>query len=145
MKDIFLNCHDDFSLVTVFNVSVTSNLKITGDWVRERVQTYKKSDDVFQESFLAGVVFLGASEDEVEITDEAREYLSRSGNQWMKCICPLNNREKVLPGPYVLLGNRLRDVWKLVDDKNGTCMTTFRPQSGSVRSDYIERNDADQI
>jgi hypothetical protein len=145
VKDISLTDHEDFSLVTVFNLPLIPNLNITKDWVSGRVQTYKESDDVFQDSFLAGVVFLGASEDEVEITNEAQEYLSKSGNQWIKCINPPINSGKVLPGPYVLLENRLRDVWKVVDDHNGTCMTTFRPQSGSVRSGYIERNDADQM
>lgn len=96
------------------------------------MENYKSSDDVFHEAFLVGVIFFGIREDETEITDQARMYLSRLGNKWIKCVSPADTDGEVLPGPYVLLKNQLRDVWRLVDDKNRTCMVTLRPQPGLV-------------
>jgi len=98
---------------------------VTADWVRVRVEKYTTCDDVFDKAFLATVIFHGAKEDSVELTDEAREYLSKVGNEQVVFV----PSTELLPGPYVSLGGQLRDVWKLVDDANGTCMTTLKPQS----------------
>jgi hypothetical protein len=96
------------------------------------VEKYKSDDDVFHEAFLSGVVFHGVGENDVEIEDHARAFLSKLGTIWIKCMPEGSPERKLLPGPYVLLGNHLRDVWRLFDDSNGAFMVTFYPQKGYV-------------
>lgn len=128
-KDVLLESHEDFSLVTVFSVAQCPKSKITESWMQESVQKYKSTDDVFHEAFLSGVIFHGASED-VEIADNAQDFLSKLGTQWIQYMPPTSPAQNLLPGPYVLVGNRLRDVWRLFDDTNGAFMMTFRPRKG---------------
>lgn len=59
------------------------------------------------------------------MTDEARRYLGKYGNKQAFFV----PSTKLLPGRYVVLEGALRDVWRLVDDVNGTCMVTLKPQS----------------
>lgn len=116
------------NLVAVFAVSGPAETMITEEWVRKTVENCKSTDDVFHEAFLVRVLFYGIHEDEAEITDQARMYLSKLGNKWIKYKSSAGTGREVLPGPYVLLNNQLRDVWRLVDDVNRTCMATLRPQ-----------------
>lgn len=116
------------NLVAVFAVSGPAETMITEEWVRKTVENCKSTDDVFHEAFLVRVLFYGIREDEAEITDQARMYLSKLGNKWIKYKSSAGTGREVLPGPYVLLNNQLRDVWRLVDDVNRTCMVTLRPQ-----------------
>lgn len=81
-------------------------------------------DDVFHNAFLAVVILQGPKEDLVTITPEARDYLHSLGT---KCIIS-EASENFLPGPYAVIGNQLRDAWRLLDDINGTCMVTPKPQ-----------------
>ncbi|CAI7586228.1 unnamed protein product [Penicillium manginii] len=131
LKEIELADSQNISLVTVFAISGSAKAIITEEWVREIVESCKSTDDVFHEAFLAGVMFYGIREDEAKITDQARMYLSNFGNKWIKYVSSADTDREVLPGPYVLLKNQLRDVWRLVDDVNRTCMVTLRPQPGS--------------
>lgn len=86
---------------------------------------YKTADDVFDDAFLATVIFHGASEDDVELAEEAQAYLAKLG---IKQVIFLALPE-LLPRLYALVGNELRDVWKLVDDADETYMATLKPQS----------------
>lgn len=98
---------------------------MTADWLRACVQEYENTDDVFDKAFLATVVFHGAVAGDVEFTSDAREYLLKLGNEQVVFV----TLPDLLPGPYLVIGGKLRDVWKLVDDSNGTCMATLKPQS----------------
>jgi hypothetical protein len=115
----------DFSLAAVFNLPQGEKPTVTSDWMRELVEKYNSCDDVFDKAFLEIVVFAGAREYDVEFTDEAQQYLRELGNQQVVFV----SSPGLLPGPYALVGGELRDVWKLVDDSNGTCMATLKPQS----------------
>lgn len=110
--------------MTVFHVPA-DEIRITQSWIRARVQKYERDDDVFQQGFLAGVILTGSSESEIEVTSEARDYLSSVGMQWMQCKSASKLGQNVLPGPYCLVDGHLRDVWRLFKDTHGTLMTTF--------------------
>ena len=89
------------------------------------MQSYEARDDVFHRAFLTVVIFAGANEHDVEVTDSARQYLRELGNQQVMFV----STPELLPGPYALVRGNLRGVWKLVDDSNGTCMATLKSQS----------------
>jgi hypothetical protein len=97
---------------------------VTKRWLSGTIAQYRAEDDVFADQFLAGVIFQGAEESEVDFDGDAKDYLRSHGNQWTRFTTA-----RVLPGPYAQMGGRLRDVWKLEDDSNGTAMVTVRPQT----------------
>lgn len=123
-KDVTLPKAQDFSLVTVFATGTADGRVITAKWLKERIEIYKKADDVFQEAFLSSVIFQGPND--VEVTTDAAEFLSQLGNDRMVTI----SSPDLLPGPYALIKQELREVWRLVDDFNGTCMATLKPSPG---------------
>ncbi|KAJ6037380.1 amidase signature enzyme [Penicillium herquei] len=78
------------SPVTVINVempqSPSSSFHIINDtWIERVVSDYQNLDDVFNMSFLTGVIFYGGSEEEIHLSLEARRYLSKLGNEWTQC------------------------------------------------------------
>jgi hypothetical protein len=115
----------EFDLATVFTLPKDDKLKVTADYIRQQVNRYNEVDDVFHNAFLATVVLEGTKEDVITITNDAREYLHGLGTQRIICT----ESENLLPGPYAVVGDQLRDAWKLIDDINGTCMVTLKPQS----------------
>lgn len=116
----------DFGLAAVMRLPQGSNNPaISGNWLREIVARYDDHDDVFEKAFLEIVLFTRVKDDDVEFTDEAKRYLRELGN--LQVIFSFST--DLLPGPYALVGGELRDVWKLIDDSNGTCMATFKPQT----------------
>ncbi|QKX64226.1 uncharacterized protein TRUGW13939_11399 [Talaromyces rugulosus] len=116
-----------FALATIFNFPrEEDSTRVTLDWVLKCLKSYQNcNDDVWGTAFLETVVFnvlnIG---DKVECTDEVRDYLCRLGSQETLFVSLL----ELLPDPYSLVGKELRDVWKLVDDSNGTCRTALVPQ-----------------
>ncbi|KAL4939101.1 amidase signature domain-containing protein [Aspergillus oleicola] len=127
--DVQFPHHDDFSLVTVFDVP-ESVKTIHRDWIRDQVDSYMKHDDVFHESFLAGVIFSSAEVEELVVSDESRAYLAERGNQFIVYDNANQNKDTLPPGPYVIIGERLRNVWRLFEDPQGAFMTTLQPQVG---------------
>lgn len=87
-----------------------------------------KTDDVFNEAFLANVVFLEPRQNHGNgsntITKDAIRFLQDHGMKQYTFSSSLN----YLPGPHVMVDQELREVWKLVDDSNRTCMVTLKPQ-----------------
>ena len=98
---------------------------MTAEWLHTRVEEYQDDDDVFHPTFLSIVVFLESSGSRGNISDEARRYLESVGNRRFLFI----PSTQLSPGPYALIGSELRQVWKIVDDFNGTCMSTLKPQA----------------
>jgi len=115
----------EFNLATVFVLPKEDSFKVTSDYIRQQVSKYNELDDVFHNAFLATVVLQGPGEDSVTITPEARDFLHSLGMR--RIIREESN--VLLPGPYAIVEGHFRDVWKLVDDINGTCMVTLKPQS----------------
>ena len=77
-------------------------------------------------AFLAIVLLLKTGDAQGDlITQSARDYLESHGN---KRVVTLSSAS-LMPGPYAVVGRELRDVWKLMDDFNGACMTTLVPRA----------------
>lgn len=115
----------EFDLATVFNLPKGESFNVTADYIQQQVIRYNEVDDLYQNAFLANVVFQGPKEDCITVTTEAWDYLHGLGT---KCVIGAES-DSLPPGPYAVVGNQLRDAWKLVDDSNGTCMVTLKPQS----------------
>lgn len=125
-NDAILEWHQDRSLVTVFHVHACETSAITEDWVQQKLAHYSSTDDVFQPAFLQGVIFCGAAEDELQITETARSLLAEQGMEWHRCLSQTAMSSHIYAGPYALLNGRLREVWRLYKDGNGAFFSTVK-------------------
>lgn len=101
---------------------------ITDTWLQSTLDEYRK-DDVFQDEFLQGIVFRTSQNDVANLTPEARALLEKHDTEW---ICSLDAGElghKVRPGPYILIDNHLREVWRLYRDTQEVFRLTLQPGS----------------
>ncbi|KKP04311.1 hypothetical protein THAR02_03588 [Trichoderma harzianum] len=121
------------NLPTVFPIPPEASTEISEAWMRKILDEYK-TDDMFNEAFLANVVFLQprGRRGEHPVTKDAIKFLQEHGMKDYTFISSSN----YLPGPHVLADQELREVWKMVDDSNGTCMVTLKLQQ--VPSDIPE-------
>ncbi|KAK5096304.1 hypothetical protein LTR70_003057 [Exophiala xenobiotica] len=95
--------------------------------MRSKVEEYVQVDDIFDTAFLSTIIFRGLEPSKLTIAETAQAYLKTLGNQKVTSL----SAQELLPGPYIIVKETLRDVWKVVDDAYGTCITTLRPQPGS--------------
>ncbi|KAJ4865610.1 amidase domain-containing protein [Trichoderma breve] len=119
------------NLATVFPVPPENSIDISEEWMRKHLDEYK-TDDVFNEVFLANVVFLESRQRNAfgrpHITKDAINFLYEHGTKQYTSSSSSN----YLPGPHVLVDQELREVWKLVDDSYGTCMITLKPHPSDI-------------
>lgn len=111
--------------MTAFRLPPNGGTPVTAERIQTKVKEYRDWDDVFDMAFLAIVLFLGNSDSNGDLTQEARDYPKSHGNERVVAL----SSSRLLPGPYAIVGRELRDVWKLVDDFNGACMTTLVPRT----------------
>lgn len=94
--------------------------------MRAQVDHYNNTDDVYNDCFLENVIFYGGGEDDFELLEETRDYLGQLGNKRIN----FHRWPEVLePGPYIIMEGIGLNIWKLVADDHGTCMTTLKPRS----------------
>ncbi|PKK51768.1 hypothetical protein CI102_3128 [Trichoderma harzianum] len=117
------------NLATVFPVPPETSTEISMAWMRKILDEYR-TDDVFNQAFLANVVFIQPRErrEEHPITKDAIRFLQEHG---MKQYA-FGSSSNYLPGPHVMVDQELREVWKLVDDSYGTCMVTLKPHPSDI-------------
>jgi hypothetical protein len=105
---------------------------ITVGFVSDVVAEYTRLDDVWQTAFLSGVVFLVTQDAHLELDAAVQDYLKQLGNLWIDTLAITDALDDVQAGPYIILGGRLHDTYKLVDDSHGTFMTAVRPSTKYV-------------
>ncbi|OCL12401.1 amidase signature enzyme [Glonium stellatum] len=104
---------------------IAPNFHITKEWLQNSVNNYVSKDDVFRKEFLAGIIFVGAGEEEVQITEDGKELLDRFG---MRFSVYLNTAsERLMPGPCVVLNHKALEVSRLYPDENGAFLAALRP------------------
>jgi hypothetical protein len=117
-------------LVTVFTVPRERPIAITAIWLQSNIENYQREDDVFDTAFLQGIILFGLEEKDVEITTDAHDYLKAIGTEWINCLVPGSQRFPIpdlAPGPYVLVGGHLEEVWRLRGDTNGAFLAAVQP------------------
>lgn len=117
----------DGSLVTVFDVRQDSTPQLSREWFHDALDRYRSGDDVFQDRFLAGVVLNGVENHTSTIDSSAQDYLHKMGMEWIKCLPRTSTGNALRPGPYILLGGRLREAWRLYNDEKGDFMASVKP------------------
>jgi hypothetical protein len=85
---------------------------ITEQWVKRQIIDYQNADDVFHNAFLAGIIVVGDS----ELDTDAQVFLKRAGMQWLHVMVSSTAGSKLQLGPYVLLDNHLRNVYRAYRD-----------------------------
>ncbi|QYT04676.1 Glutamyl-tRNA(Gln) amidotransferase [Trichoderma simmonsii] len=105
----------DLSLFTVFADPPTGNRgkRITKKWVKKSLEEYRK-DDVFDNAFLANIIFYDALlTGQPDVRPKGEALLQRSGKITMNFA---NKNDDLVPGPHILWNQQLWQVCKLVDD-----------------------------
>ncbi|KAL8846996.1 MAG: hypothetical protein Q9221_007952 [Calogaya cf. arnoldii] len=99
------------TLATVIYVDDTD---ITVEWIRRCIDNYKETDDVFQTSFLHGILFSGPR-DGCSLSLDAHTFLTGLGMQYHRI---LNNDQgnRLLPGLYVIMNGALYEPFRLYAD-----------------------------
>ncbi|PKK42050.1 hypothetical protein CI102_14067 [Trichoderma harzianum] len=98
---------------------------------RQRLEEYGK-DDVFDNAFLANIIFFDAHMTGRPIgNQDAEAFLAESGTI---AVYFFNNEIALAPGPYMKLDGQLWEVCRLVDDSYETCMVALKPQQNLLGS-----------
>lgn len=104
-------------------IDVDEETCITEVWLRQKVVSYRSSDDVFCDAFMSGVLFTQGTE-EPKISAGASDYMESLGTTWREitpAICSPS------PGPYFTSGGQLFDAYRLYDDTQGAFMAGILP------------------
>lgn len=94
---------------------------ITEQWVKRQITDYQNADDVFHNAFLVGVIVVGDS----ELDAGAEVFLKRAGMQWLHIMASPTAGCKLQPGPYALLDDHLRNVYRAYGDTSGAFFCTL--------------------
>jgi hypothetical protein len=88
-------------------------------------------DDVFCLEFLNGIVFYGAFVNDTVVEELAPSNLPESWNTSWTHFTTIDNCYRLSPGPYLLHGGRLWDVFRLYSDSINAFTVTFKPTTSS--------------
>ena len=113
-------------LATIIDVSKRGSINITEAWLQDTIKQYLQ-DDVFRSEFLQLVAFHGAKVGQVDLVPEAKTFLHSLGTERISFLDPERHDQGLLPGPYVVLEDAFREVWKLYEDSYETLLLTLQP------------------
>jgi hypothetical protein len=100
------------------------------DAVRDYVENALRRDDVFNTSFLKGIIFYGNDIKQASIVKEelAAHALPAAWNtSWTCFLGASDDGRKLLPGPYLLRRGKLWDVYRLYEDDMNSFLVSFKP------------------
>ena len=106
-------------------IATRRGLRITKKWLQDILESYATSDDVFRWEFVSGLIFIGASQSEVEITDEARDFLATLGNEWIELLD--SSSQEISIGPCAFVDGRFASILRLFDDTSKAFVVSLKP------------------
>ena len=106
-------------------IATSKGLRITRKWLQDVLESDATSDDFFRWEFVGGLIFIGASQSEVEITDEARDLLPTLGNEWIELLD--SSSQEVLIGPCSFVDDRFARILRLFDDTSKAFVVSLKP------------------
>ena len=114
-------CRAHSSYVTV--ISLGGQAHVTQLWLTQVLEYYHSTDDVFRFEFLNGIIFTGVKSGEVlDISPGAKEMLVSLGNSWVETVDADDEEKTPPPGPYLVAGRHLLEIYRLYDDIQGAFM-----------------------
>ena len=109
-------------------ISLVPNNRITETWLRQAPESYRSTDDVFRDDFLAGVIFTAVTGGtSVTISPAAYKLLESLGTCWVETLDTDSKDDVPPPGPYVAAGQQLSEIFRLYDDFQGAFMNGLIP------------------
>ncbi|KAL9013658.1 MAG: hypothetical protein Q9173_001652 [Seirophora scorigena] len=126
----YLGIQDAFeNFFTVINVKPET--RVTEEWLRKKLASYRSTDDVFCDEFLTWVLFTGIPAEESRISPGARHYMESMGITYK--IIPA----AASPGPYLACAGQLLEIYRLYDDTQGAFVTSILP-SNDLQAQFEE-------
>ena len=106
--------------------------RVTEVWLRQILDIYRSTDDVFRDEFLQGVIFTGlTSGTSLDISRAARQLLEWLGTSWVEAYDHEAQDEIPPPGPYFTAEQHLLEIFKLYNDVQGAFINGLMPTSSS--------------
>ncbi len=113
-------------------IALDYNSHVTEIWLREALETYRLIDDVFCDDFLSGVIFTRvAGSTSPEISPAANKLLESLGMSWSDILHSNDEDDVPPPGPYVVVGQQLLEIFRLYDDFQGAFMNSLESEPHS--------------
>lgn len=120
---------NETTLVTVIDGSGISG-DIDKKWLEEFIREREATDDVFNKAFLYGLVITRDPRDtpsNINVTDDAYEYLTQLGNGWLDCYNIAS--ERLSPGLYLINEEgRPHPVCRLHSDQQKAFLMGLHPR-----------------
>jgi hypothetical protein len=91
------------------------------------LETYAKHDDVFRWEFLSGIILVGASKSDVEMTDGARNFLESLGNEWIEWVENGSQQVQIPLGPVAFVNGKFTSILRLFDDSRKAFVVAVKP------------------
>ena len=111
-------------------ISLDGNSHVTEIRLRQVLEAYRSTDDVFRDEFLKVVIFTGVtSGTSLDIAPPAHKLLESLGTIWIEVHDADGAYDMPPPGPYVTIEQHLREVFRLHDDVQGAFMHSLIPAS----------------
>lgn len=109
-------------------IPLNRNRRVTYTWLRQTLEIYRSTDDVFRDEFLSGVIFTGVtSGTSLDISPEAELLLKSLGMSWHEEFDVDAADNTPLPGPYVVAEQHLLEIFRLYTDSQGAFMNSLIP------------------
>ncbi|KAI1425329.1 amidase signature enzyme [Xylaria sp. FL1777] len=115
----------DNSLVTV--ITANDNCPVSALWLDEYLAGLEKCDVYKTRHFLDGLIITNLTAGWVPATG-FRDHLNTLGNRWLDLRYEKNLGDELIPGPYLYVGNALKPVFRLYDDKQRAFLTALQPK-----------------
>ena len=120
-QSLYTSYHGPPCYATV--IPLGPNNHVTETWLRQALESYRSTDDVFRDDFLAGVIFTAVTgRKSVTISPAAKNLLESLGTCWVQMLDTDGKDDTPPPGPYVAAGQQLSEVFRLYDDVQGAFM-----------------------
>ena len=109
-------------------IPVGPNRRISETWLRQALESYRSTDDVFRDDFLTGVIFTSVTGGtSVTIFPAAKKLLESLGTCWVEMLDTDSKDDTPPPGPYVAAGQQLSEIFRLYDDVQGAFVNGLIP------------------
>ncbi|KAL9609128.1 MAG: hypothetical protein Q9167_006089 [Letrouitia subvulpina] len=106
---------------------------VDANFLRTTIQDFIRTDDVFVPEFLQGIILCGARDSDIVRDGPLIELLQEWANKWIE-ILPPSKATAFAPGPYIVDGQALFQMWRVYDDYNLAFLNATWPSMDDARS-----------
>lgn len=99
-------------------------------WLHDQIQTWLHMDDIFKPAFLAGMIFVTATEKNSNQLDLS-PFIESLPKEWKPdwwITFQQDIGSQLRPGPHMVSQRKVFSIYRIHDDVNGAFMVATQPQ-----------------